>query len=125
MILKHVRLNLYFPAIPVPLPEQNVFVSYNFEANYNMANIPSDSVPGPLIRLHLNDPYPSVDPTADRDPNDAIARNLNSDGDESSAEITTEIPIDQHEISRRSVNNDAMVFTRKGAYKLIESRLYA
>lgn len=41
-------------AIPVPLPDQSVFVSYNFEANYNMPNIPSDSFPGPLIRVGLH-----------------------------------------------------------------------
>lgn len=39
-------------AIPVPLPDQSVFVSYNFEANYNMPNIPADSIPGPLIRVN-------------------------------------------------------------------------
>lgn len=41
-------------AVPVPLEDQNVFVSYNFEANYNMPNIPADSIPGPLIRVSLN-----------------------------------------------------------------------
>ena len=36
-------------AVPVTgLPDQNVFVSYNFEGNYNMPNIPADSVPGKL-----------------------------------------------------------------------------
>lgn len=37
-------------AIAVPLHDlegQNVFVSYNFEANYNMPNQPEDSFPGP------------------------------------------------------------------------------
>ncbi|CAO1440459.1 unnamed protein product [Diamesa serratosioi] len=38
-------------AIPLSLPNRNVFVSYNFEANYNMPNIPSDSFPGPIKRL--------------------------------------------------------------------------
>lgn len=40
-------------AVPIPLPQQNVFVSYNFEGNYNMANIPADSFPGPLNRVRL------------------------------------------------------------------------
>lgn len=37
-------------AIPVPLEEQNVFVSYNFEANYNMPNVAPDSFPGKIDR---------------------------------------------------------------------------
>jgi hypothetical protein len=37
-------------AIPVPVPEQNVFVSYNFEGNYNMPNVPADSFPGKIDR---------------------------------------------------------------------------
>lgn len=41
-------------AIPITdLPYQNAFVSYNFEANYNMANIPADDFPG---LLQLNGP---------------------------------------------------------------------
>lgn len=38
-------------AVPVPLHDQSVFVSYNFEMNYNMPNIPSDSILGPLTRV--------------------------------------------------------------------------
>lgn len=37
-------------AIPVPLPSQSVFVSYNFEANYNMPNAAPDSFPGKIDR---------------------------------------------------------------------------
>lgn len=41
-------------AVPITdLPYQNVFVSYNFESNYNMANIPADDIPG---ILQLNGP---------------------------------------------------------------------
>lgn len=41
-------------AVPITdLPYQNAFVSYNFEANYNMANIPADDFPG---LLQLNGP---------------------------------------------------------------------
>lgn len=39
-------------AVPITdLPYQNVFVSYNFESNYNMPNIPADDFPG-LIQLN-------------------------------------------------------------------------
>jgi hypothetical protein len=37
-------------AVPVPLPDQNVFVSYNFEGNYNMPNVAPDSFPGKIDR---------------------------------------------------------------------------
>jgi hypothetical protein len=40
-------------AIPVPSDNLNVFVSYNFEANYNMPNLAQDSVPGPLVRVRM------------------------------------------------------------------------
>lgn len=33
-------------AIPLNLPGRNVFLSYNFEANYNMPNQAADSFPG-------------------------------------------------------------------------------
>lgn len=39
-------------AVPITdLPYQNAFVSYNFESNYNMPNIPADDFPG-LIQLN-------------------------------------------------------------------------
>lgn len=38
-------------AIPLGLENRNVFVSYNFEANYNMPTSAPDLVPGPLKRL--------------------------------------------------------------------------
>lgn len=37
-------------AIPLGLENRNAFVSYNFEANYNMPNQPEDSYPGAIIR---------------------------------------------------------------------------
>lgn len=38
-------------AIPLGLAHRNVFVSYNFEANYNMPTSAPDLIPGPLKRL--------------------------------------------------------------------------
>lgn len=38
-------------AIPLVLDENNVFVSYNFEANFNMPNQANEGYPGPIIRL--------------------------------------------------------------------------
>jgi hypothetical protein len=40
-------------AIPVPDNENNLFVSYNFEINYNVVNTAQESFPGPLVRLKL------------------------------------------------------------------------
>lgn len=41
-------------AVPVPLEDQNVFVSYNFEGNYNMPNVAPDSFPGKIDRWTVN-----------------------------------------------------------------------
>lgn len=46
-------------AIPVPTDNLNVFVSYNFEGNYNMPNLAQDSVPGPLVRVRIEKFYSS------------------------------------------------------------------
>uniref|UniRef100_T1H0J9 Uncharacterized protein n=1 Tax=Megaselia scalaris TaxID=36166 RepID=T1H0J9_MEGSC len=35
-------------AIPLDLPHRNVYVSYNFEANYNIIGSAEDVLPGPL-----------------------------------------------------------------------------
>lgn len=40
-------------AIPVSDDENNLFVSYNFEINYNVVNTAPESIPGPLKRLKL------------------------------------------------------------------------
>lgn len=40
-------------AFPVANSENNLFVSYNFEINYNVVNTASESFPGPLKRLKL------------------------------------------------------------------------
>lgn len=42
-------------SVPLGLEHRNVFVSYNFEANYNMPTSAPDLVPGPLKRLDLVD----------------------------------------------------------------------
>lgn len=42
-------------AIPVEDEISNLFVSYNFEMNYNMVNIAPESFPGPLLRFQFTD----------------------------------------------------------------------
>lgn len=118
--------------MPVPLPDQNVFVSYNFEANYNMPNVPADSVPGPINRLKLNPKYPAVEENGDASSDDLVARKLkdtDADADdvenEENVETTTLLSDDEeHDIHRRSLLNK-IIFTRVGVYHLIENRLNA
>ncbi|CAG9808933.1 unnamed protein product [Chironomus riparius] len=123
-------------AVPVALEEYNVFVSYNFEANYNMANVPGDAFPGPLNRLKLTDKYPTVDPLADANYADVVARNMkrtNEDIVEVESENatlrniddeTTILPETEHEFTKRSPIFKT-IFTRVGIYTMLESRLDA
>ena len=41
-------------AFPVADAENNLFVSYNFEINYNVVNTAPESFPGPVKRLKLD-----------------------------------------------------------------------
>lgn len=44
--------------------------------------------------------------------------------DSEADETTTEVPTESHEVVTRSLN-DKIIFTRRGSYQLIESRLNA
>lgn len=116
-------------AVPVPLPDQNVFVSYNFEANYNMVQFPNDSFPGPLRRVNLIDTYPATKLNSDASPDDQVARKMNGENvekleNEDEIETTTIAEEIDHERMKRSFLNK-IVFTRVGVYRMIESRLNA
>lgn len=110
-------------AIPLNLPGRNVFVSYNFEANYNMPNQPSDSYPGPIKRFPGLVPQDtSFNPADDASPDDVVlGKSLDQSvaPSNSSSIDTTEVPIQKREAS------DSIVLTRKGVYRLLESRLDA
>lgn len=82
-------------AIPLGLEHRNVFVSYNFEANYNMPTSAPDLVPGPLTRLDLVD--------ADRSFKSGVAYN----------ETNIE----------RLTKDKAPLISRLKIYKLIESKI--
>lgn len=48
-------------AVPLDLPQYNVFMAYNFETNYNLPTQASDITKGPLIlrvKRHKNDTTP-------------------------------------------------------------------
>lgn len=107
-------------AVPLNLPNHEVFMSYNFEANYNMPNQPSDSFPGPIVRLGLQPEDTRIDTTADVSPDDVV---LGKSFDQSDAtNSSTEAPVQKRETSEAS---DSIVITRKGIYRLLESRLDA
>lgn len=115
-------------AIAIPLhdiDDRNVFVSYNFEANYNMPGQPRDSFPGPpFTRWKLGSTYEDMNPKPDATPDDIIARGFNSENNQTIAENSTKIKDDTHKINERSIF-DKMIFTRKGVYRALESRLNA
>lgn len=65
-----------------------------------------------------------MNPSAGGNVLDVIAaRKLAEDIEEIESDETTTILPDDHEIMRRSLNEDAMVVTRRGSYRLIENRL--
>lgn len=123
-------------AIAVPLHDidRNVFMSYNFEANYNLANVPSDSFPGPpFVRWKLGSTYQdmSVNPEGDAAFDDSIARSLNKGNlTVVNEEVTTTEEsnhfddVETNEISKRSLL-DKVVLSRKGVYRVLESRITA
>lgn len=130
-------------AVPVHgLDGRNVFVSYNFEANYNMPNIPSDSFPGPIKRLKLGSNYENTDPLPDATVDDIVARNfggknesLEVEKNPFDAENSSDLGLKENStiINERSSRDthdddsilDKMVLTRKGIYRVLESRISA
>lgn len=114
-------------AVPLNLKGRNVFLSYNFEANYNMPNQPKDSFPGPITRFPgLVPEVTKVDPSADASPDDVVLRRSFEKEEEikefPEAEETTEAETDS--IQKRDIE-DRMVLSRKGVYRVLESRLNA
>lgn len=110
-------------AIPLALPNRNVFLSYNFEMNYNMPNQPSDSFPGMITRFPgLKPPSTQVDAGADAAPDDITlgGRNL----EEKTEEATSNSSTTETE-AKRAVTSDSVVLSRKGIYRVLESRLSA
>jgi hypothetical protein len=87
-----------------------------------MANQPFEGLSGPLTRLKLNEPYPSVDPAADASDGDIIARKLSGGDDE--IEDTTVFESLEEEVEKRSMEI-ATILTRAGIYHMLESRLNA
>ncbi|XP_055706866.1 uncharacterized protein LOC129803954 [Phlebotomus papatasi] len=125
-------------AIPLDLPHRNVFVSYNFEANYNMPTRASDLVPGPLVRLDLIDRALGRDNggedfiTVTEPYNKTLAKEheserlINEDQETiqtttESDEITTAIPKVTRSPHKRYTSDSLL--TRKKVYKMLESKL--
>lgn len=117
-------------AVPLNLKGRNVFLSYNFEANYNMPNQPSDSVPGPIVRFPgLVPQNTKVDPNADASPDDIILRRSFIKDEEVTAlpaddEVDEATEAEIESIDKREAA-DNLVLSRKGVYRVLESRLNA
>lgn len=97
-----------------------------------MANVPSDAVPGPIKRLKLNEPYPSVDPNADAYNGEVIARNIKRTNEDTidpenddDVEVTTITNDEIDEEIKRTKRSPIFktIFTRAGIYTMLESRL--
>ena len=116
-------------AIPLSLPNRNVFVSYNFEANYNMPNVPSDSFPGPIKRIPgLVVPNNNVDPLED-DTDDGRGLNgeiLKDNSNDETTEIDEETTVTEEPstIQKRDIQN-YMLLSRKSTYRVLENRMDA
>lgn len=123
-------------AIAIPLtglPGRNVFLSYNFEANYNMPNQASESMPGEINRFPGLNPQPAApsfpdDEFAQRSfeklslmPNGGtgVAENTTLVVETTSSKITesTEANIESNLI------DNSLVISRASVYRLLESRL--
>lgn len=104
-------------AIPLSLPDRNVFLSYNFEMNYNMPNQASDSFPGVIVR------FPgllgNVSAVTDGTPDDVIVRSFDKSDDEPEKIKASE------KLDKKSENEEKIVLSRKGVYRVFESRINA
>lgn len=111
-------------------------MSYNFEANYNMLGQASDSVPGPpYVRWKLGSTYEdmSVNPAGDAPESEVVSRNL-KDGNATAEElkkvnkteeaVRTDNSDLKHDMEKRSLLNKVLL-TRKGVYRVLESRISA
>lgn len=89
-------------AIPLGLENRNVFVSWNFEANYNMPTTAQELIPGPLTRLELVD-----------------RRSMGAETGESPSPVNGTI------IKRSTVDDDDRVqlISRENLYKFIIKKL--
>jgi len=98
-----------------------------------MVGQPSDSVPGPpYVRWKLGSTYEdmSVNPTGDASADDSVARSLNKANDTvqheeaATTEESSHIDDETNEIRKRSLM-DKVLLSRKGVYRVLESRITA
>lgn len=122
-------------AIAIPLnglPGRNVFLSYNFEANYNMPNQASESMPGEINRFPGLNPQPAPPSLPDNEfaqrsfeklkmmSNETeIAENSTSvlENIEYNATEPTQVDLESRQ------NDESLIISRTSIYRLIETRL--
>jgi hypothetical protein len=108
-----IRKKIDLVALSVPLHDApgTCYVAYNFEANYNMPNQPENSFPGPpWNRWTLGSTYQDMEPKPDATPDDFIARNMKNE---------------TNEILRRKRYANSVLLTRRGIYRMLETRISA
>ncbi|XP_055678117.1 uncharacterized protein LOC129786890 [Lutzomyia longipalpis] len=104
-------------AIPLIIPHRNVFVSYNFEANYNMPTMASDLIPGPLDRLEIIDRS-----FGEKTNGDSADSQSNQDAKEVPP-TTEKTKIESTEKKRSKRSSSDGLFSRKKIYIMLESKL--
>lgn len=121
-------------AIAVPLtglPGRNVFLSYNFEANYNMPNQASDSMPGEINRFPGLNPQPAETSLPDNEFAQRSFEKLRqiSNGTKTSENTTaaiettaTVLNATESSSARYSID-DSLIISRTSVYRLLESRI--
>lgn len=96
-------------AVPLDFEARNIFVSYNFEANYNLATMITDIVPGVLDRFDL------VNNGRSLKSNQTLSDDDYSNDDV--ANITVKPESDSKSKTRRSL------LSRKKMYTILESKI--
>lgn len=132
-------------AIPLSIPDRNIFMSYNYEANYNNPTSPADSVPGPMgvkipgrVRtsqkhfnsiLSINKKFfqfdftqtkTTVDPFADVPFVDEAGRKLQETNGMSTESNEIEVASEK---SQKLKKYEKLMITRKNVYRAIERRI--
>lgn len=118
-------------AIAIPLTDltgQSVFMSYNYQANYNMPTAAADVVPGPYIRF-TNDlgadapTAPAEERSFDRSKIVGAKVNVTEDfATEKNNPIEHLVPDSSRMLMKRDVPREGM-FTRNSLYRIVQKKI--
>ncbi|XP_055678116.1 uncharacterized protein LOC129786889 [Lutzomyia longipalpis] len=108
-------------AVPIDLRYRNVFLSYNFEANYGMPLVPSDLIPGPLERLEIIDRGLGREIAGGNETIEESDRKLEANPETITEEEIAQTTESTKNVTKRSATDG--LFSRKKIYRTIESYL--